>query len=96
MKVTYFILTFAASFLVLGCASTGVVPADKDTFFISKQSAAGVFGTPEGVKADIYTEANEFCGKQGKAVETVQVDAKRAIPFARQGSASLNFRCVAK
>lgn len=63
---------------------------------ISKQSAAGIFGTPEGVRADIYREANEHCARDGGAVETVKVDVKGAIPFVRTGSAMLEFRCVPK
>lgn len=79
-----------------GCASTGVVPTDKGAYMISKQSAAGIFGTPAGVMADIYKEANEFCAGKDQAVETINADQKNAIPFARQGSASLQFRCVPK
>ncbi len=80
--------------LVAGCASTGVVPADRGTFLISKQSAAGVFGTPDGVRADIYVEANAYCQRTGKAVETVNIEVKGAIPFVRTGSALLQFKCV--
>jgi len=79
-----------------GCASTGVVPADRGTYMISKQSAAGIFGTPDGVRADIYKEANEFCAGQGKAVETINTEIKGAIPFVRTGSAMLVFKCVSK
>lgn len=96
MKSLQVILASVATIALVGCSSTGVIPTDKDTYMISKQSAAGMFGTPEGVKADIYVEANEFCSKQGKAVETVNVQGKNAIPFTRQGSASLTFRCVPK
>ena len=77
-----------------GCASTGVVPADRGTFMISKQSAAGIFGTTGGVRADIYAEANTFCARDGKSVETVNIEIKDAIPFVRTGSAMLQFKCV--
>lgn len=53
-----------------------------------------MFGTPEGVKNDIYVEANEFCAKQNKAVETVNLQMNHAIPAVRQGSANLTFRCT--
>lgn len=86
----------ALSLTLVGCASTGVVPADRGTYMISKQSAAGVFGTPDGVRADIYVEANEYCARTGNAVETVSIEAKPAIPFVRQGSALLYFKCVPK
>ncbi|MDO8775015.1 MAG: hypothetical protein Q7K57_41180 [Burkholderiaceae bacterium] len=88
------IISILAAALLAGCASTGVVPADRGTYLISKQSAAGVFGTPDGVRADIYVEANEYCGRTGKAVETVNIEIKGAIPFVRTGSALLQFKCV--
>lgn len=85
----------AASALVLvGCASTGVVPTQGDAFMVAKQSAAGIFGTPDAVMAEIFTEANEHCAKRGLVVETVKAETKGAIPFVRTGSASLEFRCV--
>ena len=94
MKVAPLVL-WTSAFLV-GCASTGVVPADRGTYLISKQSAAGIFGTPEGVRADIYREANEYCSRTGGAVETINVEVNPAIPFVRQGSAMLQFKCVPK
>ena len=94
MKSTHAILCI--SVVLAGCASTGVVPADRGTYMISKQSAAGVFGTPGGVKADVYAEANEYCARTGNAFETVNLEVKDAIPFVRTGSASLQFRCVPK
>jgi len=90
MKTAAVVLTVALA----GCASTGVVPTDRGAYMISKQSAAGVFGTPEGVKADIYREANEFCARTGQTVETINAETKGAVPFVRTGSASLQFRCT--
>jgi hypothetical protein len=87
-------IAVAVGALLAGCSSTGIVPADQDTYFIAKKSAAGVFGTPDGVRADIYREANAFCDEKGLGVETVTTEAKGAIPFVRTGSATLTFRCV--
>ena len=92
MKAVALIIT--STLIMAGCASSGIVPTDKDTYTISKMSAAGMFGTPEGVKNDIYVEANEFCAKQNKAVETVNLQMNHAIPAVRQGSANLTFRCA--
>lgn len=80
--------------LLAGCASTGVINTDKDTFMVSKQSAAGIFGTPGGVTADVYAEANAYCRQQGRVVETVNLDSKEAKPFVRTGSATLYFKCA--
>jgi hypothetical protein len=94
MKV--FVIVLCLTLLLAGCASSGVVPADRGTYLISKQSAAGMFGTPEGVKLDIYKEANEFCARKGQVVETVNVETQNAVPFVHEGSATLHFKCVSK
>ena len=94
MKFTYVFMFL--TIVLTGCSSKGVVPADRGTYMISKQSAAGIFGTPDGVRADIYTEATEFCARSGKAIETVNTEIKGAIPFVRTGSAMLQFKCVSQ
>ena len=77
------------------CASTGIVPMDKGTYIVSKRSAQAGFGPPVGAKADVYQEANEFCKKQNKEVETVDFQMSNS-GFAKPGSVSLQFRCVDK
>ncbi len=94
MKFIYIFMFFAI--VLTGCASTGVVSEGNGIYMISKQSAAGIFGTPGGVTADIYEEANEYCARTDKVIETVNSDVKDAIPFVRTGSAMLHFRCVSK
>jgi len=92
MRSTFTLL--CAALVLAGCASTGVVPTDRDKYVISKQSAAGIFGTSGGVRADIYAEANQFCARSNKTVETVNLDIKDAVPFVRTSSATLEFKCV--
>ena len=89
MKIWLVVLTL----VLTGCASTGIVPMDKDTYLVSKKSAQVGFGPADGVKADVYREANEFCQKQNKKVETVTLNMTDS-GFARPGSVSLQFRCV--
>jgi hypothetical protein len=66
---------------------------DRDTYVISKRSAQLGFGPPEGAKADVYKEANEFCAKQNGQVETVRLRMTNSA-YAQPGSVSLQFRCV--
>jgi len=73
-----------------GCASTGVVPMDKDTYMIARGSG---YSQPVGAKAAVYREANKFCAKQNKKVETVECNMQNCS-FGRPGSVSLQFRCV--
>ena len=81
--------------LVAGCASSGVVPADKGSFMLTKVSAACGYGSPEALKTDLYREAGAHCSTQGKQLETVEFTGTQGIPVVRCASASLNFRCVA-
>jgi len=78
---------------LVGCASTGVVPMGKDTFLIAKKSPQVGFGPPIGIKGEVYSEANEFCSKQGKTVETIKLEETDS-GFARAAAVSLEFRCV--
>ena len=77
------------------CASTGVIPKDKDTFLIAKKSPQVGFGPPIGIKGEVYAEANEFCERDGKAVETIKLDETNS-GFAKAAAISLEFRCVSK
>ncbi|URF03351.1 hypothetical protein [Cupriavidus campinensis] len=87
------LLAAAAALSVTACSSTGVTPMDRDTYSVSKRSAQVGFGPADGVKADIYKEANEFCAREGKKVETVDLQSTNS-GFARPASASLQFRCI--
>ena len=85
----------ALASLLIGCA-TGIVPTDRGAYMASKTSAGGAFGDPQGMLADLYAEANQFCGKSSQIVETIRTNPESGIPFVRPARASLNFRCVAK
>jgi hypothetical protein len=93
MKKAFTVASLVA--LLSGCA-TGIVPTDKGVYMASKTSAGGAFGDPQGILADLYVEANQFCGKSGQVVETISTNPESGIPFVRSARASLNFRCVAK
>ena len=82
-----------AVLMLVACTSTGVVPADGDTFMIGKKSAAFGIGPPIKTEAAVFEEANEFCDGQGKEVETADLIVRNAV-FGRQGSVNLKFRCV--
>ena len=92
MKV---LLVILITLVMIGCASTGVVPMDNDTYMVAKRSAQPGFGPAWCAKADIYREANEFCAKQNKKVETVNLEMVNGS-FGRPASASLQFLCVSE
>jgi hypothetical protein len=79
---------------VAGCTiNSGIIPMDKDTYYISIQSPQVSFGPPVTQKADAYKEANEYCNKQNKSLKTVELKEVNQV-FGRHGSASLTFRCI--
>lgn len=86
---------FMTTLALVGCASTGIVPMDSGSYFISKKSPQVGFGPPVGIKGEVYTEANAFCGKDGKAVETIKLEETNA-GLAQSAAVTLQFRCVSK
>ena len=80
---------------VVACSNTGIVPMDKGTYMISKKSPQIGFGPPIGIKGEAYTEANDFCAKESKAVETIKYEETNA-GFARSAAVALEFRCIPK
>jgi hypothetical protein len=78
--------------LITACSSTGVVPINGDTYMIAKRSAQVGFGPPDGVKAEVYKEANSYCSNMQKSVETVDLVVTNS-GFAKPGNVSLEFRC---
>ena len=51
---------------VAACANPGIVQLSPDTYILSKEDHAGIFGSMAKLKADTISEANAFAAKQGK------------------------------
>jgi hypothetical protein len=87
------LLTIAALTLT-ACAgnSTGVIPMDMDSFMIAKAASHGPGRSLEN-KAQVYREANEFCGNKGQQVQTVHEASTFGLPF-KPSENELQFRCV--
>jgi hypothetical protein len=60
---------------------------------IAKKSAQAGFGPPVATQAAVYREANEYCAKEKKGVETINLKVVNS-GVARLGSVTLQFRCV--
>ena len=85
-------LTTACLIALASCSSTGIIPMDAGTHMIAKRSAQVGFGPPNGVKADVYKDANDFCAKEKKTVKTIRLETTDS-GFARPASVSLTFSC---
>lgn len=75
--------------LLAACSSTGVVPTGGDTYMSAKSG-----GTVTDMTADLYREASAFCASQDKKIEKINLTEQSRIPFVRQSSSKLEFRCV--
>jgi hypothetical protein len=90
MKTRIIILLFALA----GCSpyATGVVPMDKDTYMVSDYGAS-----VERAKASVYSDANRYCAKQNKMVDTVSLKiTEKTGAFSRNPAdrAEILFRCI--
>lgn len=94
-KLNIFVPRVAAlvAITLFGCASTGVIPMDRDSYMIAKKDGTPGFGISLSNKADVYREANAFCRAKELEVETLQVTTKPAMPGVL-GYTELQFRCV--
>lgn len=91
-NVKLHVMVFAALVLA-GCASTGVIPMDGNSYFIGKKDGTPGLGVSLSNKAEVYSEANAFCRQKGHEVQTLKVTVKSARP-AMLGSTELTFKCV--
>jgi hypothetical protein len=91
MKIVLASLLSAA--VVVGCASSGVIPIGQDTFMISKQSSTG-FHSASSVKAELFAEANTYCIGQGKMLQPVSDNGVDGVPGRSFANAELMFRCL--
>jgi hypothetical protein len=79
--------------ILSACGNTGVIKMEKDKYMVSVKSAKVGFVNAAEEKVEAYKEANAFCQKQGKEVETINLEL-RDSGLAQSASATLEFKCV--
>lgn len=52
--------------LLTGCANPQIVRISPDTYMLSREDHAGIFGSSAKMKSDVIREANAFAESQGK------------------------------
>lgn len=89
------VILLIATLCLGACVSGGPVSTGHGAYMLTKKSMGCGFTGGDGAKADLLREANAFCAKQGKEIETIDAAAKNGVPFVRCASAEVDFRCVA-
>lgn len=83
--------------IISGCATNpGVVKIAPDTYFLSRQDSAGIFGSLSALKARVLTEANEYAISQGKVAIPISTKEVQLIPGVRFATFDYQFRVVDK
>lgn len=61
-----------------GCANPGIVKISNDTYMLSREDHAGVFGNAGTLKAEVIRDANAFAEKLGKIAIPISQDSSPA------------------
>lgn len=84
---------FVTALLIGGCASQSGVMADgPDAYRVMIAGKSGFVSTGK-LKMDAYRQANAYCARTGKRVETVADESVENGPL-RFPSANIRFRCI--
>lgn len=82
--------------VLTGCATnSGVIPDGKDAYIVMVSGGRG-FASAGELKIDAYKEAQAFCQKQDKQLESISEKSVQAGVLANSSEAELKFRCIAK
>ncbi|NWF47947.1 SHOCT domain-containing protein [Hydrogenophaga sp. D2P1] len=82
-----------AILVLAACANAGVVQVAPDTYLLSKQDNAGIFGNFARFKTEVIQEANDFATGKGKVAIPVTMNETPAGP-GRFATFQYQFRLV--
>ncbi len=79
---------------LLGCAThSGVIPDGKDSYIIIL-SGDGGYVSAGALKIDAYKEANAYCKKRNKQLETISENIIQAGLLSKSSEVDIRFRCI--
>lgn len=83
---------FSVAALVTGCSTpTGIVPIGEGVYMSSKMDYMA--WSSGKIKADLFTEASEFCRKRNQRSVPLRSTGEDATIAGRYASAEIQFRC---
>lgn len=77
--------------VLVGCGAGQIMQTGNDTYSVTSSGAG--FST-DGVKADVYREANEFCAQKTRVMVEVSLKTQDGALGRNPPSADLKFRCL--
>lgn len=66
----------SVAILLAGCANPGVVQLSPDTYILSREDHAGIFGSSSSLKAGVIADANAFAASQEKVAIPISAQEK--------------------
>lgn len=96
MKITItLLLSLLASVAFFGCQNPGIVQLSPDTYMLSRDDHAGIFGNIGALKAGVIKDANAFAESRGKVAIPISANTIPNAP-GRFASFEYQFRVVDK
>lgn len=84
-----------AALLLTGCATNSGIIQDGKESYIVIVSGGNRFTAAGDLKIDAYKEANAYCMKQEKQLETIFEREVQAGVLANSSEVELKFKCIA-
>ena len=82
--------------VLAGCANPGIVQVSPDTFMLSREDHAGIFGSASALKAGVIADANAFALGQGKVAIPISTHETPVGVMAKWAKFDYQFRVVDK
>jgi hypothetical protein len=82
--------------LLVGCANPSVVELSPDTFLLSREDHAGIFGSASALKAGVISDANAFAASRGKVAIPISAHETPVGVMGKWAKFEYQFRVVDK
>lgn len=89
--IAFTLLALLALLALVGCASSGIQQAGRDTYTVSVRAP---FSGPVRAKGDALKQANAFCAKRSKQIELVSQKSNECMLHGGCGEAEIIFMCL--
>ncbi len=89
------LIFFCCLGFLVGCANPGVIQISPDTYMLSREDHAGIFGNAGSLRAGVIAEANSFAARENKIAIPISSEFTPSGP-GRFASFEYQFRVVSR